>query len=279
MAVDFERHAGRWFVVKIGGDLIAPEKLGGVAEGVRALRAAGVRLLLVHGGGPQANALTRRLGLEPRQVGGRRITDDSVLQVVKQAIAGEAGTDLAAGMRAAGLPVLSLSGVSCGLVDAVKRPPRHIPGGPPEPVDLGHVGDVVGVDVALFERLSDAGVVPALASLGGDARGGVYNINADTFAMSVAVELRAAGLFLISNVPGVLQDPADPATRIPRITPADADRLIAEGIVTGGMIAKVQEALEGVRRGIGAVHVCGSSPGAFLAEARTPGSSGTVFSL
>lgn len=278
MAVGLERHVGRWFVVKIGGELIAPGKLAGVAEGVRALREAGVRVVIVHGGGPQANALTRRLGLEPRQVAGRRITDEAVLQVVKQALAGEAGTNLAALMRAEGLPILALSGVSGALVDAVRRPPRRIPGGPDEPVDLGFVGDVVSVNVGLLDALAAAGQVPALASLGGDAQGNVYNINADTFAMSVASALGAAGLFLVSNVPGVLRDPADPATRIPRITPADADRLIAEGIVTGGMIAKVQEALEGVRRGIEAVHVCDPSPGALLGEALSPGSRGTVFS-
>src|SRR5690606_37138612 len=135
VAVGLERHVGRWFVVKIGGELIAPGKLAGVAEGVRALREAGVRVVIVHGGGPQANALTRRLGLEPRQVAGRRITDEAVLQVVKQALAGEAGTNLAALMRAEGLPILALSGVSGALVDAVRRPPRRSPGGPDEPVD------------------------------------------------------------------------------------------------------------------------------------------------
>lgn len=270
--------AGRWYVVKIGGDLIAPGKLRGVAEGVSALQQAGARVVIVHGGGPQANALTERLGLERKQVAGRRITDESVLQVVKQAIAGEAGTDLAALLRAEGLRVLSSSGVSGGLVDAVKRPPTRFQGGPEKPVDLGFVGDVVGVNEPLLEAIVEAGYVPALASLGGDAQGGVWNINADTFAMSLATRLRAAGLFLISNVPGVLRDPTDPSTRIPHITQADADRLIETGVVTGGMIAKVQEALEGVRRGIEAVHVCGFGPGQFLAEAREPGSAGTVFS-
>lgn len=279
MALGGGDQSGRWFVVKIGGDLIAPGKLDGVAEGVAALRQAGARVVIVHGGGPQANALTQRLGLERKQVAGRRITDGAVLQVVKQAIAGEAGTDLAALLRAAGLRVLSLSGVSGGLVDARKRPPARIQGGPEEPVDLGFVGDVTEVNEALLEAIVEAGYVPALASLAGDAQGGVWNINADTFAMGVATRLGAAGLFLISNVPGVLRDPADPSTRIPRITRAEADRLIEEGVVTGGMIAKVQEALEGVRRGIAAVHICGSAPGQFLAEAREPGSAGTVFSL
>jgi len=277
VAVDLAQHRGSWFVVKIGGELIGPGKLRGVAEGVRALREAGARVVIVHGGGPQANALTRRLGLEPRQVAGRRITDEATLQVVKQALAGEAGVDLAACMRAEGVPVIALTGVSGGLVDAKKRPPRRIPGGPDEPVDLGFVGDVTSVKVSLLELLVDAGYVPAIASLGGDAQGGVWNINADTFARSVAAALNASALLLVSNVPGVLRDPADPQTRIPRITPAEADRLIAEGIVTGGMIAKVQEALEGVRLGIRAVHVCGAGEGQLLAEIREPGSSGTVF--
>jgi len=277
LAVGLSHHRGRFFVIKIGGELIAPGKLRGVAEGVRALREAGVRVVVVHGGGPQANALTRRLGLEPKQVAGRRVTDEKILQVVKQALAGEAGVDLAALLRAEGLPVIHLSGVAGGLVDATKRPPRRIQGGPDEPVDLGFVGDVSSVNVSLLELLVDAGYVPAIASLGGDDRGGVWNINADTFARSVAAAVEAEALFMVSNVPGVLRDPDDPSTRIPRITPADADRLIEEGIVTGGMIAKVQEALEGVRLGIGAVHVCGAAEGQLLAEAREPGSAGTVF--
>lgn len=277
MAVNLEAHRGSWFVVKIGGELVAPGKLEGIAEGVRAFRGAGIHVAIVHGGGPQASALTRRLGLEPRQVAGRRVTDEEVLRVMKQALAGEVSVDLAALLRKQGLRILSMNGVSGGLVDAAKRPPRVFQGGPPEPVDLGYVGDVVSVNTDLLLAVSRAGYVPAIASLGGDAEGGVWNINADTFATAVAAALGAAKLLLVSGVPGVLRDPADPSTRIPRISSADADRLIADGVVTGGMIAKVQEALEGVRAGIGAVHVCGAGEGQLLGEALEPGSCGTSF--
>ncbi|AKU92313.1 acetylglutamate kinase [Vulgatibacter incomptus] len=270
-------HRGRWFVIKLGGELLAPGKLAGVAEAIHAFREAGVRVAIVHGGGPQANELTRRLGLEPKQIGGRRVTDEAVLRVMKQALAGEASVDLAAQLRSHGVNVVGLAGVSAGLVDAVKRPPRVITGGPPEPVDLGWVGDVVGVNCALLETLAAAGYVPAISSLSGDAKGNVYNINADTVATRVAAELRAAKLLLVAGVPGVLRDAKDPATRLPRLTPAESDRLIADGVITGGMIPKVQEALGGLAAGIEAVHVCGAGPGQLLAEAAEPGSSGTVF--
>lgn len=277
MAVSLSGLEGRWFVVKIGGELVAPGKLRGVAAGIRAFVDAGVKVAIVHGGGPQATALTKRLGLQTRQVAGRRITDEAVLQVMKQALAGEVSVDLAALLRVEGLQVLSMNGVSGALVDAEKRPPRAFQGGPPEPVDLGFVGDVVSVNVALLEAIFATGQVPAIASLAGDTAGGVWNINADTFATEVAAALGAAKLLLVSGVPGVLGDPADPSTRIPTITPADADRLVREGVVTGGMIAKVQEALRGVEAGIEAVHVCGADPGQLEGEAANPGSHGTVF--
>jgi len=119
--------------------------------------------------------------------------------------------------------------------------------------------------------------VPAIASIAGDARGGVWNINADTVATRVAAELRAARLLLVSNVPGVLRDPEDPSTRIGSLDPAQTQRLIDEGVISGGMIPKVVEALRGLEAGVGAVHVCGAAPGQVLAEVRAPGSAGTVF--
>ena len=268
---------GRWFVLKIGGELVAPGKLDGVAEAVGAFVESGIRVAIVHGGGPQATDLTKRLGLTPQQIGGRRVTDDKVLAVMKQALAGEVSVDLAAEMRRKGLRVLALHGVSGGLIEAVKRPPRKITGGPPEPVDLGHVGDVVSVNVDLLDALASIGWVPAIASIGGDAEGRVYNINADIVAAKAAAALKAAKLLLVAAVGGVLEDPKNPASRIPKLTPASARRQIEAGVITGGMIPKVEEALDGLAAGIGAVHVCGSAPGELIAEVLHPGSAGTVF--
>lgn len=277
MAVTLSDQKGRWFVIKIGGELVAPGKLAGIAEAIRAFHGAGVKVAVVHGGGPQATELTKRLGLTPVQIAGRRATDEATLRVMKQTLGGEVSIDLAAQLRAEGVPVLALTGVSGGLIDAVKRPPRLIAGGPPEPVDLGLVGDVVAVNVKLLEHLADGGWVPAIASIAGDPHGGVWNINADTVATRLAGELKAARLLLVSNVPGVLRDPSDPASRIGRLTPAETDRLIAEGVISGGMIPKVQEALKGLEAGVDEVHVCGAAPGQVLAEVEAPGSAGTVF--
>lgn len=271
------QHRGRWCVLKIGGELVAPGRLAGVAEAIRGLRDGGAKVVVVHGGGPQATELTKRLGLTPTQIGGRRVTDENVLRVMKQALAGEVSVDIASLLRKEGVQVLALHGVSGGLVDGVKRPPRVIAGGPPEPVDLGFVGDIVGINVGLLEHLAAGGYVPAVASIAGDANGGVWNINADTVATRIAGELKASSLVLISGVPGVLRDFHDPTSRIPSLNPTTTEELIASGVISGGMIPKVHEALRGLEAGVDAVHVCGTEEGQILAELETPGSAGTVF--
>jgi len=273
-------HAGMWFVVKIGGELASDRaKLAAsVGRAVRGFLDAGVKVAIVHGAGPQATQLTKRLGHEPITIGGRRVTDAATLEVMKMTLAGQVSIDVAAAMRIAKVPALCTTGVSAGLVEATRRPPVVITGGPPEPVDMGFVGDVSRVDVAAFEKLAAAGFVPVLGSLCGDANGGVFNINADTVATRVAAALKAAKLFLVSNVPGVLADKDDPKTRIPVLTPARAKEEIAKGVIQGGMIPKVEESLEMLAEGIGAVHVVGiDPPDAISREAETPGSAGTVF--
>lgn len=181
-------------------------------------------------------------------------------------------------MRMAKVPALCTTGVSAGLVEAAKRPPTIVTGGPAEPVDMGFVGDVTRVDVAALEKLAAAGFVPVLASLSGDAQGGIFNINADTVATRIAAALKAAKLLLVSNVPGVLADKDDPKSRIPSLTPARAKEEIAKGTIQGGMIPKVEESLAMLSEGIEAVHVVGiDPPDSVLAEATTPGSRGTVF--
>jgi acetylglutamate kinase len=273
-------HAGRWFVVKVGGELAQDRALlaGSVGAAVRAFLDAGIRVAVVHGAGPQATELSRRLGLQPRMVGGRRVTDESTLEVMKMTLAGQVSVDVAAAFRLAGVPALCTTGVSAGLVDAVKRPPKPVTGAGPEPVDMGLVGDVVGVRTNVFERLAESGLVPVLGSLGGDASGNVFNINADTVATRVAAELRAAKLFLVSNVPGVLRDKDDVSTRMPRLTPAEARQAIESGVILGGMIPKVEESLAMLEQGIEAIHIVGIEPlSALLDEAREAGCRGTAF--
>jgi acetylglutamate kinase len=275
-----EPFRGRWFVVKIGGELAQDGKrlARTVGAAVRAFRDAGVKVVMVHGAGPQATELSSRLGIVPKLVGGRRVTDAATLEVVKMTLAGQVAIDVASALLRAGVPALATSGVSAGLVEAVKRPPRVVRGGGSEPVDFGLVGDVVRVNAALLEALSAAGVVPVLSSLAADAEGQVLNINADTVAARIAGALKAAKLLLVSNVPGVLRDKDDRSTRIPRLTASEARAQMDAGIIQGGMIPKVEESLEMLEAGVEAVHVVGLEPDdALLREAETPGSCGTAF--
>jgi acetylglutamate kinase len=163
------------------------------------------------------------------------------------------------------------------LVDAARRPPVQVIG-VEAPVDYGLVGDIAAVNVTLLETLADRGVVVALGSLAGDVHGRVFNVNADTVATRLAGRLRASKLLLVSNVPGVLGDKDDPTTRIPKLTPAEARAQIAAGVISGGMIPKVEESLTMLDEGIEAIHIVGLSPdSAILDEALKPGSVGTVF--
>ncbi len=271
---------GRWFVVKIGGELAQDRRrlAAIIGRAVRAFLDVGVKVCVVHGAGPQATELSKRLGIEPKLVGGRRVTDEATLEVMKMTLAGQVSVDVAAAFRLANVPALCTSGVSAGLIEATRRPPKVVSGAGPDPVDYGLVGDVAGVDVALLERLSAAGVVPVLGSLSGDAQGNVFNINADTVATRVAAALKAAKLLLVSNVPGVLRDRNDPSTRIPVLTPSEAQRQIEAGVIQGGMIPKVEESLEMLEQGIESIHIVGLNPEeAVLGEAAKPGSYGTAF--
>jgi acetylglutamate kinase len=273
-----ESYAGRWFVVKIGGELAQDvSKLAStVGAAVRAFLDVGIKVVVIHGGGPQATELSKKVGLQTKQVLGQRVTDEATLEVMKLALGG-VGVDVARAFRLANVTALCTSGVSAGLVDATKRPPVTVDA-MPEPVDYGLVGDISHVNLALLEKLASIGVVAVIGCLAGDAQGRVFNVNADTVATRIAGRLSAARLFLVSNVPGVLKDKNDGATRIPHLSPKEARAQIASGVIQGGMIPKVEESLAMLEEGIDAIHIVGLSPAtSLLDEAMSPGSRGTVF--
>jgi len=259
-------------VVKLGGEVLAPPLLGQVAAGIAQARADGGALTVVHGGGPQATALSQRLGLVPNIVGGRRITDGPTLDVMKMVVAGQLNVDLVAALRAAGVPALGLHGAG-GAIRARRRPPRVVSGGGPDPVDFGLVGDVEGFDLALLRSLAATHVV-ALACLGGTDGGEVLNINADVVASRLAAALGCDALLAVTGVGGVRRDRDDPASRLARLTVAQAKAAIADGTVQGGMIPKLEEAFEPLAAGVGAVHIIGA--GEIALSLARPGTVGTL---
>ncbi len=231
----------------------------------------------MHGGGPQATELQKRLGIETKQVAGRRVTDAATLDVIKMVIAGKVNVDLCAALCAGGVHAVGLHGASSGLVRAKRRPPKIYQGGGPDSIDLGLVGDVVSFNEALLDALWERDFVPVIACVGSDADGNVYNINADTVANQLATSLAARGLFLITSTPGVLRDVNDPSSRLPKLTVAEARAAISDGTVTGGMIAKLDEAIEVVAAGVGQVTILGKlAAGDLVRAVREPGSVGTT---
>jgi acetylglutamate kinase len=266
-----------YVVIKLGGEVVAWSHMAAIATDVAELRARGERIVIVHGGGPQATDLQKRLGQTPKIVAGRRITDADALEVIKMIVAGKVNVDACSALLAAGASPVGLHGASALTVQAVKRPPRVVTGAGPDPIDFGHVGDVTGVNGELIGLLAENGYVPVVACLGADAEGHVYNINADIVANRVALALDAKALVLVSDVPGVLRDVSDPTSRIPRLSVADGRKAIADGIVTKGMIPKLEESFAAIAEGVKAVHVVGRlERGQLAREVAEPGSVGTV---
>jgi acetylglutamate kinase len=264
-------------VVKLGGEVVQGPHMAAIAADIAEIRASGTTVVVVHGGGPQATDLQKKLGQTPNIIGGRRVTDADTLDVMKMIVAGKMNVDCCAARRAAGVKPVGLHGASANTVLAEKRPPKVVTGGGPDPVDFGFVGDVVGVNSELLSLLAGGGYVPVLACLGADAKGGVFNINADAVANQVAIRLDAQALVLVTDVPGVLRDVSDPSSRIGRLTVAEGKRAIEEGVITKGMIPKVEESFAAIAQGVRAVHVVGRLAKGDLARAvREPGSVGTV---
>ena len=160
---------------------------------------------------------------------------------------------------------------------AKRRPPKVYQGGGPDPVDLGFVGDVISFNIPLLETLWTAGYLPVIACLGADAEGAVYNINADMVGNQLAAAINAERLFLVTSTPGVLRDVNDPSSRLTQLTRAEARNAIETGVVTGGMIPKLEEAMAVVDQGVGAIHILGKLGAGDLVRAiREPGSVGTT---
>lgn len=274
------RFAGSCFVVKIGGrPLTDPAVLDMLAADLAELRVTGVRVVVVHGGGPQLSQMSDRLGLKTQKVNGRRVTDTETLRLAKMVFAGEISTDIVAALRRHGVAGVGLSGVDGGVIHAVRRRPKLVVDkatGEETVVDFQHVGDIDGVDTRILDLLMDNGFIPVVASLAADHDGQVLNVNADTVAADVALGLGAEKLFLMSDVPGVLRDVHDRSSRIVDLTLADARDFVRSGAVGDGMIPKLDSAIRTVEGGVRGIHMMdGHTAHAILEELSSPGSHGT----
>ncbi len=268
-------YRGRTFVVKFGGELSADaDALRRAVLQVGTLREFGIRVVVVHGGGPQATALAEKLGVAGRMVEGRRVTAPATLDAVVMAINGAVNTAVLAACRAARLPAIGLSGVDAGLVRATHRPPVQVGG---ETVDFGEVGDIAGVDVAVLETLLAAGYVPVVSPLAADDGGRVLNVNADTVASRIAAELKAEKLIFLTDAPGILEDRRDPHSLVSYVDLAGLDALEGRGALAGGMLPKVGAVRAALGGGVGRVHIVGHhAANALLAEVFTNEGAGTL---
>ena len=275
------RHKGRTMVIKLGGELAAQEDaLHSLAQDLSLVVHVGIRACIVHGGGPQATEMSKRLGLQPVMVEGRRVTDRETLDVAKMVFAGKVNLDILSALRTQGVAAVGLSGVDGDVIHAVRRRPvevRDSESGVVSMVDYGHVGDVTEVRPHLLSLLMDNGYVPVISSLASDEEGNVLNINADTVSSVLARALGAYKLISLTTVPGVLTDPSDPSTMLPYLSPDEAREAVASGVVRGGMKPKVMSLVEAVEGGVERAHILsGIDEGAMLLELFTREGCGTL---
>jgi acetylglutamate kinase len=251
--------AGERIVIKLGGEIMLNARgLDAIAAQVVALAANGVRVVLVHGGGPQADSLAERLGHTVRKVAGRRVTDDDALEVAKMVYGGSINLELVAALKKHGARGVGLSGADAGLVTVTRRPPtlvRDPKTGAEEWVDFGHVGDISRVDTTLLNVLWQTGAVPVVACIAADAEGNLYNVNADTIAQALAVAAGAGRLVLLTNVPGILLDVSEPGSLLRSLDGAELAALVERGVVAGGMLPKAQNVLAALEQGVSAVQI------------------------
>mgnify|MGYP003109529130 CR=1 FL=1 len=275
----FQRYAGRSFVVKYGGHAMGnPEAARDFAEDIVLLKAVGINPVVVHGGGPQIGAMLKKLGVESEFVGGLRVTDQQTASIAEMVLSGAINKELVSWINRAGGTAIGLSGKDGKMVRAekvsrtVKDPDSQIE----QAVDLGFVGEPKDVDTRVLDTLSAAGMIPIIAPIATDGHGQTYNINADTMAGAIASALGAARLFLLTDVTGVLDKEGKLLTDL---RPSDIGKLEESGIITGGMIPKLQTCVQAVEAGCeAAVILDGRVPHAMLLEFFTSRGAGTLVS-
>ena len=261
------KYYGKTVVIKYGGNAMTSESLKQqVMEDICLLQLVGVRVVLVHGGGPEINDMMARVGKEPKFVDGLRVTDAETMEIVQMVLAGKVNKSLVNLLEMKGGKAMGLSGMDGGLIHARMKDER-----------LGFVGQITKVNIAPVADLLDKGYIPVISTIGCDSEGNTYNINGDTAAAFIAGALGAQRLIMMTDVAGILRDKDDPASLIRELNVSQAVRLFQEGVIAGGMIPKVDCCIEAIHMGVEKVIIMdGRIPHAILMELLTDEGAGTM---
>ena len=263
-----KEYTGKYVVAKYGGNAMTdPALKKSVMQDILLLSLVGVKVILVHGGGPEISAMLKRLSIESHFENGLRVTDDATMEVVQMVLAGKVNKSLAADLTALGGKAVGLCGIDGGLIKVHKKDEK-----------LGQVGEIDSINKKILDDLLDGGFIPVISSIGIDNAGNPYNINADTAAAKIAAAIHAESMVVMSNINGVLKDKDDPDSLIKKITLTDAEALKKDGTIAGGMIPKVDCCTNAIKEGVKKVFIInGEIPHAILIELLTDEGLGTMF--
>lgn len=263
-----QEYTGRVVVIKYGGNAMINEKLkDSVMRDIVLLSLIGVKVVLVHGGGPEITDMLSKIGKESHFINGLRVTDKDTVDVVQMVLAGKINKTLVQLIENRGGNAIGLSGMDGHMIEAVAKD-----------VELGFVGEITNINAKPIIDVIDKGYIPVISTVGCDNSGNVYNINADTAASKIAAELNAECLISMTDISGILADKDDPNTLIPVITTAEAPKLVETGVINGGMIPKVECCIDAINCGVKRVFIIdGRIPHAILIEMLTNEGIGTMF--
>lgn len=263
------RHAGETVVIKYGGNAMVSEELkNAVMNDIVLMHLVGINVVLVHGGGPEINEMLQKTGKESRFVNGLRYTDRETMEIVQQVLAGKVNKDLVHLLERAGGKAIGL----CGIDGSMLKADRLVSG-----EDLGYVGEIREVNPDILRKTVADGYIPIISTVAAGYGGEVYNINADIAAARIAAELKAKKLILMTDVRGLLRDRNDESTVIPVVNVSEVPTLKREGVISGGMIPKIECCVDAIRRGVGRAHIIdGRMPHSIMIELFTDEGIGTM---
>ncbi|HEY5561452.1 MAG TPA: acetylglutamate kinase [Clostridiaceae bacterium] len=256
-----QKFNGKTIVIKYGGNAMINEELkNAVITDIVLLNCVGIRVIVVHGGGPEINSFLTKIGKKSEFIKGLRVTDEETVDVVQMVLAGKVNKDLVALIDKNNGKAIGLCGIDANLLKCKKAQSDH--------GDLGYVGDITEVNEAIIEHCLNGGYIPVISSVAlGQEDGKVYNINADSVAAKISAKLKAEKLILLTDVPGLMMDPKDPTSLISEIKLQDVQRLIDENIISGGMIPKMECCVDAVKNGVVRTHIIdGRVPHSILLE-------------